>query len=92
MREKINSPEVQERGWMLDNFPRTRTKQSPYGTRHHSGQIVFVNVQEDVLMSRLNRRIDPLSAISDLKVTRLLTRNQSVIKRDDDNEDAMLGD
>ena len=95
VREKINSPEVQERGWMLDNFPRTSDQaEAMMELGIIPDKFIFVNVPEETLMTRcLNRRIDPeTGAIYNLKTDPPpddAEVQKRLVKRDDDNEDAI---
>jgi len=63
VREKINSPEVQERGWLLDNFPRTSDQaEAMMELGIIPDKFIYINVPEDVLVERcLGRRLDPVT-------------------------------
>jgi adenylate kinase len=60
VREKIHSPEVQERGWLLDNFPRTSDQaEAMMELGIIPDKFIYVNVPEDLLQERcLGRLVD----------------------------------
>ena len=95
VREKINSPEVQERGWLLDNFPRTSDQaEAMMELGIIPDKFIFINVPEDVLVERcVNRRVDPETGdVYNLKTNPPPDDEEirkRLVKRDDDNEDAI---
>eukprot|EP00802_Teleaulax_amphioxeia_P005873 Tamp_05877.p1 GENE.Tamp_05877~~Tamp_05877.p1 ORF type:complete len:818 (-),score=285.58 Tamp_05877:401-2806(-) len=95
VREKINSPEVQERGWLLDNFPRTSDQaEAMMELGIIPDKFIYINVPEDVLVERcLGRLVDPVTGEIYHKTLRPPPDDPEIANRlenrDDDHEDAV---
>ena len=63
VREKVFSPECQERGYLIDNFPRTVDQaEAMMELGIIPEKFIYINVPEDVLVQRCsNRRVDELT-------------------------------
>uniref|UniRef100_A0A6B2LGU8 Adenylate kinase active site lid domain-containing protein n=1 Tax=Arcella intermedia TaxID=1963864 RepID=A0A6B2LGU8_9EUKA len=59
--EKIQSPEIEKRGWILDGFPRTDVQAKALtAAGANPEKIIILNVPDDVLVERVTgRRTDP---------------------------------
>ena len=61
LQQELSSPECAERGWLLDNFPRTADQANAlFDLGYIPDKYVFIEVPDQVLLDRcLGRRIDP---------------------------------
>ena len=87
VRDRINQPDCQERGYLLDGFPRTRQQALALKTMGiEPDTFLFIDVDDDALVERIvGRRIDPVDgSIYHLKfkpppeemMERLITRSK----------------
>ena len=62
VRDRINQPDCQERGYLLDGFPRTRQQALALKTMGiEPDTFLFIDVDDDALVERIvGRRIDPV--------------------------------
>ncbi|MGB1597033.1 MAG: nucleoside monophosphate kinase, partial [Promethearchaeia archaeon] len=95
VREKMNAPGVQERGWLLDNFPRTADQaEAMMELGIIPEKFIFINMPEDVLMARcLGRKVHPESgAVYHDRFEPFMPPPEvqaTLVRREDDNEDAV---
>jgi len=93
VQEQMNKPELKNKGWILDGFPRTKPQaEALTGTGIVPDKIIFLEVPDEALVDRIcGRRVDP-----DTNTTYHIKHNpppaevaSRVITRPDDTEEKL---